>query len=306
MIDIEKLDNKLYSVKYSFYPKGDKESLWHAIRNNREILKEAIKIKRNKWNNGDTILGINIAVEMLNDYENVFEDIYNELINIIYINRDIARLVPNGGNSLLLLSLTNLNLKLTEDKKAFAVSEAMNKIGTMKYQQKENAYAKMLDNEGITNEEKTIINIDGDNYIVGLKSKKEYFNYLANILSDTQAHGVGAFDIRYYILKNSNWTMEEKQNLIWDFYADSNTYDNYLETWESNVYNELLNYNERNTTITREDLFNKYTYENILVYCKKEIDTKRFWEEIEFCKEMHKLRPEQWELTLSLRKKQLK
>ena len=204
-----------------------------------------------------------------------------------------------------MLTLTNPNLKLTEEQKVFAVSEAMNKIGTTKYQEKENEYAKELDNEGITDDDKTFINLDGDNISIGLKTQKKYYNYLFNVLSDTQAHGIGAFDIRYYILKNSNWTMEEKQNLIWDFYADSNTYDNYLETWEFNVYNELLNYNERNTTITREDLFNKYTYENILVYCKNEIDAKRIWKEIEFCKEMHKLRLEQWELTL-LRKKQLK
>ena len=43
-------------------------------------------------------------------------------------------------------------------------------------------------------------------------------NYMFACLSDEQAHGVGEYDIRYYILKNPNWSVEEKQKLIYDFW----------------------------------------------------------------------------------------
>ena len=59
--------------------------------------------------------------------------------------------------------------------------------------------------------------------------------YMASVfasLSNTQAHGRGDFDIRYWILRNSNWTSKEKQKLIMDFWADDDVYDEVLEQWE--------------------------------------------------------------------------
>lgn len=71
---------------------------------------------------------------MLMNYNFVDEVAYKKLISSIYTNKDIARIVingaSNGGYSFLLMSLWNHNLKLTEEQKAFAVNEAMNKIGT--------------------------------------------------------------------------------------------------------------------------------------------------------------------------------
>ena len=65
------------------------------------------------------------------------EEVYDKLVKSIYNNKDIARIVldgySNGGFSFLLMSLWNPTLKLTEEQKQFAVSEAMNKIGTVKY-----------------------------------------------------------------------------------------------------------------------------------------------------------------------------
>ena len=76
---------------------------------------------------------------MLIDYNSIDEVAHNNLINSIYTNTDIARIVmdgaANGGYSFLLMSLWNYNLKLTEEQKAFAVNEAMNKIGTVRWQQ---------------------------------------------------------------------------------------------------------------------------------------------------------------------------
>ena len=44
--------------------------------------------------------------------------------------------------------------------------------------------------------------------------------------------GQGYFDIRYHILRNPNWTLEEKQRLIMDFWYDDDDYEEALEQWE--------------------------------------------------------------------------
>ena len=152
---------------------------------------------------------------------------YNNLINSIYTNTDIARIVmdgaANGGYSFLLMSLWNHNLKLTEEQKAFAVNEAMNKIGTARWQQSEEEFSKKLDDMGINDDNTTFINIDGCINPIGQKSGAQYMNYMFSTLSTTQAHGTGEFDIRYHILRNPNWSLDEKQKLIMDFWYDDKT-----------------------------------------------------------------------------------
>lgn len=140
---------------------------------------------------------------MLIDYEEVDDVAYNNLIKSIYSNTDIARIVidgaQNGGYSFLLMSLWNHNLKLSEEQKKFAVDEAMNKIGTTRFKEKEEKFIKELENAGISDEKTTLINIDGCINPIGQKAGSLYMNYMFSMLSDTQAHGVGEFDIRYYI-----------------------------------------------------------------------------------------------------------
>ena len=136
MSNIEKIDNQLYMVMYGKPNSGELTKLWKEIKNNNEILKEAIKLTKNKYNE-DTLVGTVICDCILIDYSSVDKEIYKELIDTIYSNQRIARIVldgySNGGFSFLLMTLWNHNLKLTEEQKAFAVSEAMNKIGTTKY-----------------------------------------------------------------------------------------------------------------------------------------------------------------------------
>ena len=96
----------------------------------------------------------------------------------------------NGGYSFLLMSLWNHNLKLTEEQKAFVVSEAMNKIGTTRWQQSEEEFSKKLDDMGISDDNITFINIDGYINPIGQKSGLQYMNYMFSTLSQTQAHGI--------------------------------------------------------------------------------------------------------------------
>lgn len=109
MIDIEKFDDELYKTAYGLQKVGNYNEIWSRIKNNPEILKEAVQIKRDKFNERNVVKGLAIANTMLIDYENVDNVAYNSLINSIYSNVDIARIVingaSNGGYSFLLMSL---------------------------------------------------------------------------------------------------------------------------------------------------------------------------------------------------------
>lgn len=267
MVNIDVLDNELYNSIYVFPRIGDYKEVWSRIRSNKEVLREAVQVTKDKFGERDIVKGLSIAEFILLDYDNIDLDIYNDLINTIYSNIDIARIVldgaSNGGNSFLLMSLFNPNLKLTEEQKAFAVNEAMNKLGTTRYSE---------------------IKIDN------------YFQRLLQITSTKQAHGVGAFDIRYYILKNSNWSLEEKRKLVMNFWYDNKVYIEYLEAWEWNIINDYANYKGNPVSQFNMDYLYKYSYNDLLLFYKDEGTTTKIWNEIEFCKLMHKLRPQMREL----------
>lgn len=261
MENIEKLDDMLYKAMYGIPKTGDSEIIWEQIKENQAVLREAIKIKKDKWNEKDIVSGLTISNAMLIDYKDVNQEIYNELINSIYSNTDIARIVMNGC-SFLLMSLWNHNLKLTEEQKAFAVNEAMNKFGTTKHNTYDSQVATM-----------------------------SYF------------HGVGPFDIRYHILRNPNWTLDEKQELVMDFYSDDNDYDDCLEQWELGIVNDFSYYKGLELPTNDEyELLNEYSYEMLLKYYGSEDIVDRIWSEIQFCKQMHQLRPMQYEKKFSKQK----
>ena len=48
MLEVEKLDSELYNAKYGVSKIGDAIAIWNQIKNQPEILKEAVKIKKNK------------------------------------------------------------------------------------------------------------------------------------------------------------------------------------------------------------------------------------------------------------------
>lgn len=309
MVDIKQLEDALYNASYGIPRVGNYNEIWDKIKNNPEVLREAVQIIRDKFDENDLVKGLAICDSMLTDYESVDEVAYNTLINSIYTNPDIARIVingySNGGTSFLLMSLWNHNLKLTEEQKAFAVNEAMNKIGTYRWQQNKDDFSKKLDDMGISDDNITIIDTDGCLNPIGEKSFAQHMNYVFASLGKAQAHGSGAFDIRYQILRNPNWSLEEKQKLIMDFWQDDDEYDECLEQWEWAIVNDPANYKGNPLPLMdKADLY-EYSY-NILLrfYQDKEI-TDKIWNEINFCRQMHKLRPQQWELEFKIKMKNL-
>ena len=115
MDDFKKLDDKLYYAKYILSKDDIFYDVWNVIKNNKEILNWAIKVIKDKFGEKDIVNGTAICEEILVYFDNVDKNIYQQLINLIYSNEMIARIVldgaSNGGNSFLLMSLWNPNLE---------------------------------------------------------------------------------------------------------------------------------------------------------------------------------------------------
>ena len=268
MKEFERLDTKLDLLKYLPSRYNEKQQLWKKIKEDKELLSWAVKSRRDKFDERDSVNGASICESILLDYKSIDKDTYKELVGLIYSNEQIARIVnngySNGGYSYLLMTLFNFDLRLTSEQKEFAVREAMNKIGTTKYKD-------------------TI-------------AKHEYINQLFESTNTTQAHGIGEFDIRYWILKNPNWSLEEKEKLIFEFWADDEEYDKTLEEWEWNIVNDLSNYKDSFLPLFDRRRMYDYTYETLLKFYGNKETTDRIWQEIEFCRQMHKLRKTKCEL----------
>ena len=274
MVNIEKLESMLYKTLISCQNKRY-IAVWETIKSNPQIFSEAVKVKRDKFDERNTLNCLAICDAMLIDYDNVDKIAYEKLINEIYSDKDIARIVirgaSNGGFSFLLMTLWNYNLKLTEQQKEFAVSEAMNKIGTIRYLESQ-------------------------------ISDYDYMKIMFSVLSNTQAHGTGPFDIRYHILKNPNWSDEEKEKLIYDFWQDEKEYEYVLDAWEWAIINDEANYkNDVLPSLDKSCLY-EYTYEYLSKFYNDKQTTDRIWSEISFCRKMRELRPVQQEILLKNKK----
>lgn len=305
-MDTFKIDEILYRDRYIKHCYEDYNFVWDIIKNDRNILNKAIEVKRDKFNENDTFTHLAIVELMLINYEDVPSDIYNKLVNLIYSNTDLARIVldgaANGGYSFLLYTLFNYDLELTQEMKEFAQSEAMNKIGTTLWRKKRRKYSSSLDEAGVSDDITVNMNIDGMDLPIGAKSGCEYLHYMFSTLSDELAHGTGEYDIRYHILRNPNWSVEEKEKLVYEFFESQETYDEFLELWEWGIINDYVNYiNDCVPCLDKSDLY-YYTFEDLCDIYGNADTAKYIYDEIQFCKLMHKIRPQEWEHEFVLKK----
>ena len=84
MVEIDKIDHELYRIIYIEKNRTKFLEFWEEIRQNISILKEAITFCKDKFNQ-DSVKGRTICEQILYDYENVNKEIYQELINLIYL-----------------------------------------------------------------------------------------------------------------------------------------------------------------------------------------------------------------------------
>ena len=306
MSSIDAIDSELYCALHKLNLRDDLNKVWEKIKANQNVLREAIEVTKDKFKQRDAVKAIVISHFILVDYDSIDKEVYNKLINEIYSNVDIARLVAvgalNGGYSFLLMSLWNHNLVLSSEQKAFAVNEAMYKIGTTRWKKQKEEYSQKLDEMGISDDDTTYINYGGVINPIGEKTGSEFMHSMFSSLSNTQAHGTGEFDIRYQILRNPNWSVEEKKQLVKEFYAEDREYDDTLEQWELSILNDISSNNGNDFYFDMYDLYD-FTYEELLRVCVDKNFTKRIWDEIQFCKMMRSLRPTQVELEFSIKKK---
>lgn len=290
MIEIKEIDNELYYLKYIKKNFDKLNKLWNEVKDNKELLEEAIKVTKNKFGE-DTLKSLIICECMLITYDKVDNEIYQKLVNTIYSNEKIARKVldgaANGGFSFLLYTLFNQKLKLTEEQKAFAVDEAMNKKSTTRYKKLREEYIKELENKQITDDDTIMMDLDGMKTPIGPKSFNIYMFGISYGMSEMLAHGQGEYDIRYHILRNSNWTNEEKKKLIDEFWYNTNTYEEYLEQWQWGIINDASS----EDIILEIWLLYDYTYQDILELSSNNKEkANTIWDEINFCRTMIELK----------------
>ena len=305
MIDVKKVDEMMYRDRYIKHCSKDYDFVWECVRQNKKMLEEAIIVKKDKFNIDDTFNCTAVVEAMLMDYENVNQDVYNKLISLIYSNKDLCRIVlngaANGGYSFLLFTLFNHNLELSEEMKSYAVDEALNKKGTTRWYQKIEDYMKELDAKGVTDEQTVNLDLDGCSLPVGAKSGCKYLFSMFSGLSEELAHGTGEYDIRYHILRNPNWSLEEKSKLVYQFFVKDDVYDEYLELWEWGIINDKVNYSPDGPLLDKSELY-YYTFDDLVNILGNEKDAKWIYDEIEFCRMMHRIRPQEWERDFTLKK----
>jgi len=293
-MDIKAVDKELYYERYIKKDYDKLNKLWNELKGNKELLEEAIKLTKNKFGE-DTLESLIICECMLITYDKVDSEVYQKLVNTIYSNEKIARKVldgaANGGYSFLLYTLFNQNLTLTEKQKAFAVDEAMNKKGTTRYKKLREEYIKELENKQITDDDTIMMDLDGMKTPIGPKSFNIYMFGMSYGMSEMLAHGQGEYDIRYHILRNSNWTPEEKKTLINEFWYNPNTYEKYLDLWQWGIINDAFSQNIELEIYYLHD----YTYEEILELSSNDKEkADNIWNEINFYKLMIELRTPSW------------
>ena len=199
--------------------------------------------------------GLAICECMLIDYDNVDKEIYQKLVNSIFSNRKFARMVLDGYRN---------------GGYSFLLMTLWNDNLKLTDEQKEFAVDEAMNKNG------TIRNSKG------------------NSLGDDQAHGTRWYDIRYYILSNPNWSLEEKKKLVMNFWASEESYSNTFEQWELAIVDDPANFKGYSTSRFMQDRLYSYTYDELLLFYFYKETTDRIWREIQFCKEMRELRPPQW------------
>ena len=178
--------------------------------------------------NGETICS-----EMLANYDDVDINIYNDFVNKIYVDKELARMVVgkcSGSNiySFLTLTLQNPSLVLTEEEKEYVIEETFNKEA-----------------------------------------------------SAHTAYG-NDFNIKYWILKNNNWSKEEKEELVLKLYPEAYEYELALEQWKYSVINDYRNFKGHTLSQLNMEKLLDYTYDDLLNLYGNKDDALEIWSEIEF------------------------
>lgn len=299
----QRFDNLLFCLTYGTSLDKERkkpltaEYVWNLLKDKQEVLEWAIQTE--KYKGRDVFCGTTICDYILRDYENTNQEIYTKLAKQVLSNVDLIHRGP-GGVSFLYLVVSNKDFPLTEKEKETVLSEAMKMYRTTMWKQTELEFEKRLEEKGFDDNKTVVAEFGGQSQPVGAKSFWQYMYavYGASHLN----HGYTPYDIRYRILKNNNWSKEEKAKFINDFWAEQDEYDDVLEQLEWGIVNDDANFFEIDKEgnhlieidniydLTKDDILNLFASQG-----KSQKEAESLIEEIELCRYMHEVRPMQWE-----------
>ena len=190
-----------------------------------------------------------------------------------------------------------LNKAITVIKDKFNERDILKGISTsyfilLDYENVNEEIYKTLGSTILSNRDIAKLNINRQSYITLLLSNSNYIlsskeKEFAVKMTDELSRG--EFDIRYFILKNNSFTLEEKTNLLHEFYEEDE-YDGVLDLWEWDIINNL-----NGVLYLDKDYLFYYNEDFFLNNIEDKELLKETLEDIKFCKLMHKLRPASWE-----------
>lgn len=82
--------------------------------------------------------------------------------------------------------------------------------------------------------EETYLSLALSNHSLTLTNKQKKFAE-DMVLNYEKYFEYGDFSVKYHILSNPNWTIEEKKKLVYDFFKDEDLYNQQLKRWENYV-----------------------------------------------------------------------
>lgn len=102
-------------------------------------------------------------------------------------------------------------------------------------------------------------------------------------ISDQHSHGIGLYDIKYWMLRNPNWGYDEKASLVKKFWnsRESEAFAEFIESLESEIHRDKVNY--ENSSFEPYDMYT-YTIEELKNFYYSEKEAERIMTEIDFCR----------------------
>ncbi len=269
---VEQYDNDLFYEKHLKNENIRVMTIWKKICKDNQILNKAMQIVKTK-DNRNFFFAPTIVEYMIRYYNYIDSEIYKKLIDLICSNTDLSRISNNNTNSFLLMILWNKDLTLNQKQKDFIVNELINR----NLENKDDIYATFWDSFLSNN--------------LYLRNKNEFNKIINRDIKETFYIPIQKDeDLRYYVLKSSQFSLDEKRILVYKIFKNDEDYKNAIIDWEYNILTfeeSLLHLGE--SVLDMNDLYfsSLETIENKIGKEK----SKYLLNNISFVRLMHELRP---------------
>lgn len=255
---VKEYDTKLYLALYGYPKAGNAQKIWEEIsleQGDKGLLREAIKPIMSK--EGEKMMQAPTICDcILKDFKKIDWTIYQELVDLIYTFPTVARTKAGGT--------------FRKSNSAFLVQTLQNHDLILDEMQKFAAVTEALSMPGSVRP----------------------FNYETKKQDMSQIYGTTPFDIRYEILMNPNWTIEEKANLIYDFYEKDEDFDRAIHAWEEEIVNTSSFYSQKGFQAMHSKKSYDYSKEELAKYYPDENQKEDMIEKIRMYELFHQMRPQ--------------